>query len=45
MLTTSLHPEDAERAKNVSEINDFMNKPLTVEMLHDVMDKYFPDRL
>lgn len=44
MLTTSLHPEDQARAKGMSEINDFMNKPLTVEMLHGVMEKYFPDR-
>ncbi len=43
MLTTSLHPEDEERAKGMSEINDFMNKPLTVEMLHEVIEKYFPD--
>jgi len=42
MLTTSLHPRDAERAKEMSEIDDFMNKPLTVDMLHEVIEKYFP---
>lgn len=44
MLTTSLHPQDAERAQGMNEINDFMNKPLTIEMLNDVIEKYFPDR-
>jgi CheY-like chemotaxis protein len=41
MLTTSLNPQDKERAKSKSEISDFMNKPLTVEMLHELMEKYF----
>lgn len=45
MLTTSLHPEDEERASKVSEIDDFKNKPLTVEMLHEVIEKNFPERL
>lgn len=45
MLTTSLNPGDAERAKGMAEIDDFKNKPLTVEMLHEVMKKNFSDYL
>jgi CheY-like chemotaxis protein len=41
MLTTSLNPDDAKRAKENSEVKEFQNKPLTVESLKDVVDKYF----
>ncbi len=43
MLTTSLHPEDEQRASGISEIDDFKNKPLTVEMLEEIVSKYFPE--
>lgn len=45
MLTTSLNPGDEERAQSMSEIDDFKNKPLSVEMLHDVMEKNFPNHI
>ena len=41
MLTTSLHPEDESKANQLPEITDFMNKPLTEDMLNKVLDKYF----
>ncbi len=41
MLTTSLNPDDKERSFSLNEINDFMSKPLTVEMLKDLLDRFF----
>lgn len=41
MLTTSLNPDDQTRAKNYTEVNDFQNKPLTVEIVREVVEKYF----
>ncbi len=43
MLTTSLNPDDEERAKSVSEINAFRNKPLSREMLNELLEEYFAD--
>jgi CheY-like chemotaxis protein len=41
MLTSSLNPADAHRAKNSfpNEIIEFKNKPLTVEMLKEIIDE------
>lgn len=43
MLTTSDNPDDLDKAKSLSPIplKDFKTKPLTKEMLEDIMDKYF----
>ena len=41
MLTTSLNPDDREKAINIKEINGFRNKPLTKEVLLEVVDQYF----
>ena len=41
MLTTSLNPDDREKAIATEEVTDFQNKPLTVEMLHETIEKYF----
>lgn len=41
MLTTSLNPGDRERALANAEVNEFQNKPLTVEMLQETIEKYF----
>jgi CheY-like chemotaxis protein len=43
MLTTSLFPEDRSRAEAMPEISGFENKPLTVEKVESVLDKYFQD--
>lgn len=40
MLTTSLHPQDVERVKQLS-ISGFLNKPLTEEKLSGVLQAYF----
>lgn len=42
MLTTSLNPDDRDNADNIEEIKSFMNKPLTVETLNEILKKYFP---
>ena len=41
MLTTSLNPDDKIRAMDTKEVAEFENKPLTVEMLHETLEKYF----
>ena len=37
MLTTSLDPKDHERADHYSVVKDFINKPLTVEHIENVI--------
>lgn len=37
MLTTSLNPDDEQRARGYQTITDFKSKPLTVEMLHELI--------
>lgn len=41
MLTTSLNPYDQERAKESKLIKEFRTKPLTPEMLQEIVMKYF----
>ncbi|MBO9204499.1 MULTISPECIES: response regulator [Niastella] len=43
MLTTSFNPEDELKARNIQSVNEFRNKPLTSEMLQDILNKYFPE--
>jgi CheY-like chemotaxis protein len=41
MLTTSLFPEDKLKAEAMGEISGFENKPLTVEKINRIVEKYF----
>jgi len=41
MLTISLNPEDKKRALANKEVREFQNKPLTVEILRETVEKYF----
>ena len=41
MLTTSLNPDDRERALATKEVTEFQNKPLTIETLNEIIEKYF----
>ena len=41
MLTTSLNPNDMERANKMDEISSFMNKPLTIENIQKVVKEQF----
>lgn len=43
MLTTSLNPDDEDRAKKISYVADFERKFLTHEKLEMLIDKHFPD--
>ena len=44
MLTTSYNPEDEVKARNHGLIAEFRNKPLTTEMLMDVLHQHFPEK-
>ena len=41
MLTTSENPDDKERARAMKIASEFKTKPLTPEMLEEIIDKYF----
>ena len=41
MLTTSENPDDRAKAKAFNLLSDFKTKPLTKEMLNEIVDKYF----
>ncbi len=41
MLSTSLNPDDSERAHKIKEVTDFMNKPLEADTLRAAIEKYF----
>jgi CheY-like chemotaxis protein len=41
MLSTSLNPDDSEKAQKIKEVTEFMNKPLMAETLRATVDKYF----
>lgn len=43
MLTTSDNPDDKMRAKTMNMASDFKTKPLSHEMLKEIMEKYFSD--
>jgi CheY-like chemotaxis protein len=42
MLTSSLNPDDKERANNLPAISGFQNKILTMDGLTKIMTQYFP---
>jgi CheY-like chemotaxis protein len=45
MLTTSLNEDDKIRASNIPAINEFRNKPLTADVLKEIISKYFPGHM
>jgi CheY-like chemotaxis protein len=45
MLTTSFNPEDRLRAMQIESVAAFRNKPLTVEILQEILEEHFPDYL
>ncbi|TDQ33006.1 response regulator [Zeaxanthinibacter enoshimensis] len=45
MLTTSLNPDDREKAKSLDLLDGFMNKPLTQDMLQDLLQKFHASNL
>jgi CheY-like chemotaxis protein len=45
MLTSSLNPDDKEKASNLPAISGFQNKVLTTEGLTSIMNTFFPEYL
>ncbi|MFY8107777.1 MAG: response regulator [Bacteroidia bacterium] len=43
LLTTSENPDDIEKAKNYPEIQEYCNKPLTKEIILNLVNKYYPE--
>lgn len=41
MLTTSINPVDKTNSVRAGDITDFVNKPLTVDKLRKLVEKYF----
>lgn len=41
MLSTSENKDEKARAEGLSVLSDFKSKPLTVEILDEIMDQYF----
>lgn len=44
MLTTSLNPDDKERAQSIPEVSGFKNKPLSKEVIQEILLEHFPDK-
>ena len=44
MLTTSFNPEDEMKARQIAGISGFRNKPLTPEILKQILHQHFPDK-
>lgn len=42
VLSTSMNPDDQKKSIAIKEVSEFQNKPLTVEMVHATIEKYFP---
>jgi len=45
MLTTSVNPDDKDRATKFKDVDQFMHKPLTPEMFVEVMENHFPNTI
>ncbi len=45
ILTTSVDPEYVKKAKEIQEVTGFTTKPLTKELLNEMIQKYFQDYL
>lgn len=45
IMTTSMSPFDREKAQNAPEVKEFLEKPLTIELLDEILQKYFADWL
>ena len=45
MLTTSLNPDDMERAKNNPLVHDYLNKYLDAERINKIIEEHFNDQM
>jgi CheY-like chemotaxis protein len=44
MLTTSSNPDDKNQAIEFDEVKEFQNKPITSEMIHETVNRYFAEQ-
>lgn len=45
MLTTSLNPEDKARALQIEEVSGYESKPLSLNKMHDLLQRHFATNL
>ena len=45
MLTTSPNPDDEAKARGIPSVSKYIHKPLTGEVVHDIIKKDFPEYL
>ncbi|MBJ7881822.1 response regulator [Gelidibacter salicanalis] len=43
MLTTSLNPDERDKAKKIPQISSFLNKPLSTDGIRGILLQHFPD--
>ncbi len=43
MLTTSANPDDLKKAQEMEDVTGYQTKPLSPEMLNEILDTYFSD--
>lgn len=43
MVTTSFNPDDQTRAEKINGLSGYRNKPLTVELMHEIMRTHFAE--
>jgi CheY-like chemotaxis protein len=43
MLTTSANPDHIRKAQEIEEVTGYQTKPLSPEILNEILDTYFPD--
>jgi CheY-like chemotaxis protein len=41
MLTTSINPDDQTRAERLGYVSGYQRKPLTIQMMEEILAKYF----
>ena len=41
MLTTSINPDDYEKSKQYPDVAGFRNKPLSTDLIKDIMHQHF----
>lgn len=45
MLTTSANPDDVKKAEEIADVNGYRSKPLSFEMLNEILHTHFQDYL
>lgn len=45
LLTTSANPDDIRKAQEMEDVTGYKTKPLSTEMLTEILEKHFPDYL